>query len=114
MADRVRKALHMLPITESTRERLEALFAPEDRAEAERLLAEECSGNLPFCEDATPESAERIRYAVLKLSRGSLDELRRAIAEAQMDWRDVLMAAGFGCEVEAHLRWHPRNGPDSA
>lgn len=97
----------MVPLSPETEERLRAVFAPGLWAEAARLLVEECGDNLPFCERATPESAERIRYAVLKLSRGDLAECRRVVREAQIDWRDVLMAAGFGEDVSAHLNWRP-------
>ncbi len=38
---------------------------------------------------------------------GQLDKLEEAIKLAQIDWRDLLMAAGFGHDVEAHLKWLP-------
>ncbi len=50
---------------------------------------------------------ERIRFAVLKLSEGNMDKLIQAIELAQAGWRDVLMASGFGEDVEAHNRWSP-------
>ncbi len=97
----------MVPLSPGTERRVRAVFAPALWVEVARLLAEECGDNLPFCETATPESAERIRYAVLKLSCGDPHECRRLVREAQMDWRDVLMAAGFGEDVSAHLLWDP-------
>lgn len=48
---------------------------------------------------------ERIRFAALKLSRGNPHKLLRAIEEARMDWRDLLMAAGFGTDENAHEIW---------
>ena len=36
------------PLSPQTRRRLELVFAPPDRAAAERLLVEECGNNLPF------------------------------------------------------------------
>jgi hypothetical protein len=41
----------------------------------------------------------------LKLSEGNLDKLNRAVALAKTDWRDLLMAAGFGEDIKAHLAW---------
>jgi len=69
------------------------------------VLARECGTNLPFCEACTGEQLERVRFAVLKLSGGDLDKLRRTVHDAQRDWRDVLMAAGFGHVLEAHRQW---------
>ena len=47
---------------------------------------------------------ERVRFAVLKISNGDIGELREAVRHAQIDWRDVLVAAGFG-ERLAHREW---------
>lgn len=50
---------------------------------------------------------ERVRFAALKLSTGSLAGLRRAVELAKLDARDLLMAAGFGHDVRAHEAWFP-------
>lgn len=97
-------------LSAETARRVDALFLGAERASVIELLSRECGANLPFCEDATPESSERIRFAVLKLSGGAMDELRRAIETAKQDWRDVLVAAGFGESVQAHKKWEPRPG----
>jgi hypothetical protein len=94
-------------LSEATWERLRKLFPPQQQEEAARLLADECGNNLPFCEDFGPVGLERIRFAVLKLSGGNIEELRTAIKDAQTDWRDVLMWAGFGESVTAHESWSP-------
>ena len=83
------------------------MFSSDEQEAAIRLIEEDCGANLPFCESATPESAERIRFAALKLSRGDLGELRSIAEQASIDWRDVLVWAGFGDDVEAHRRWWP-------
>ncbi len=64
------------------------------------------------CEESiagVPEmcSLDRIRLAVLKVSGGALDSLARAVALAQVDFRDALVAAGFADDVQAHLAWWP-------
>ena len=50
---------------------------------------------------------ERIRFSVLKLIEGKIDKLISAIELAQIDWRDLLMAAGFGYDTDAHNKWIP-------
>lgn len=94
-------------LSEATQERVRSLFDGQDLAQARDLLIDECADNLPFCEEATPTSSERIRFAVLKMSAGDLDRLVDAIALAQVDWRDVLVAAGFGDDPQAHNDWWP-------
>ncbi|MAE67902.1 MAG: hypothetical protein CMJ18_26920 [Phycisphaeraceae bacterium] len=96
-----------VPLSPRTTSRLRALFADEDRAEAERLLVEDCGDNLPFCEGSNASSLERIRFAVLKLSDGELPKLIEAIVLAQTDWRDLLVVAGFANDIHAHDSWHP-------
>lgn len=83
------------------------LFAPADRAVAELLLMEECGNNLPFLEKLDQFKLERFRFAAMKLSRGRVDDLRRAIESAKQHWRDMLMAAGFGEDENEHERWWP-------
>ena len=84
------------------------LFEGAALRDVSELLADECADNLPFHDDATPESLERIRYACLKLSDGLPGKLLDAIQEAQIDWRDVLMTAGFGHDTRAHASWWPQ------
>ncbi len=43
----------------------------------------------------TPHSFERICGATLIVADGDLDRLLRAVYDAEMDWRDVLVAAGL-------------------
>jgi hypothetical protein len=93
------------PLSFETTRRLEQVFPPQLRADAALLLAGECGWNLPFCENATPTSLERIRFAALKLSNGTMSGLLAAIQVAQIDWRDLLVAAGFADDVNTHVRW---------
>ena len=97
----------MPPLSPKTLRHVHTLFAEPDRAQAIRLLTDECGNNIPFCEKSTSEQLERIRFAALKLSNGSLDQLRSAIDLARIDWRDLLMAAGFGNNIHAHQSWQP-------
>src|SRR5688572_13262079 len=97
----------MIPLSATVRRRLDALFAEPARTEAAELLERECGDGLPMTNHADLDFYERIRLAVLKLSNGNLDTLRRQIEEAHFDWRDVLVDAGFGSDVEAHHKWMP-------
>jgi hypothetical protein len=97
----------MVPLTDATWQKIRALF-PETQHEAvARLLESRCGSNLPLCQNTTPERSERIRFAVLKLSQGSLAQLQAAVDLANADWRDILVAAGFGHDITAHRRWFP-------
>jgi hypothetical protein len=96
------------PLTEGTQARLAILFpSGPAREEAAWLLVEECGNDLPFLEKLDPAGLERCRFAALKLSGGSLVRLREAVDLAKTDWRDLLMAAGFGDDVHAHQSWTP-------
>lgn len=97
----------MVELSPGTVERLNRVFRPELREDAARMLAEECGDSLPFHEDADPKRCERVRFAVIKLSGGDLTGLQRWIDDANVDWRNVLMDAGFGFDPEAHMDWRP-------
>ena len=96
-----------VPLSLATLSRLKALFSPPEQAEAEQLLVELCGSNLPLCEHYDAISLERLRFAALKLSGGRLAELYSAVEMANTDWRDLLVAAGFADDVEAHKSWFP-------
>ena len=50
---------------------------------------------------------DRIRLAAIKLSNGVYAKLVEAVSLANTDWRDLLMAAGFGYDIDAHNKWVP-------
>jgi hypothetical protein len=97
----------MIEISSPTRDHVQRLFSREQWSLVEELLRTRCGDNLPFVESDAKGLAQRIRFAVLKLSGGDLDRLYQAVDEAAVDWRDILMAAGFGNDARAHLRWKP-------
>ena len=43
-----------------------------------------------------------MRFAALKTSRGTIEGLKAAIALGNLDFRDLLMSAGFGYEVKSY------------
>ncbi len=97
----------MIELSEPTAKLVWRMFEKTDWQEASSLLERECSDNLPLVRqwNPTPESMERLRFAALKLSDGKLEKLHSALALAKTDWRDLLMAAGFGHQLDAHKLW---------
>jgi hypothetical protein len=93
-------------LSPQTKERVELLFRPEDQLQATGLLDLQCGYNLPGFKHASEHEFERIRFAALKLSDGNLSKLRQAVELAQLDFRDLLMSAGFG-DVTGYERWRP-------
>lgn len=97
----------MIPLTDDTKYRVRRLFSHADQPRAEAMLLNTCGDTLPGVKSDNWAMAERIRFAVLKLSKGNLAELERNIKEAHIDWRDVLVAADFAERVDAHKEWVP-------
>lgn len=69
-------------------------FPAAQRDVVEKILDQECGRTIPFCREATPPELEHIRLCVLRLSKGDIAELRKWIDLANVDQRDVLLAAG--------------------
>jgi hypothetical protein len=94
-------------LSTETEKRISLLFPPNEWQLVRTVLYEECGNNLPFLEKLDERKLERFQFAALKLSEGKLDKLNHAIALAKADWRDLLMAAGFGEDIDAHKSWLP-------
>lgn len=88
-----------------TLRRIDILFSAETREAAKTLLYEQCGNNLPGVSQTNTNEMERLRVAALKYSDGDLSKLESAIKLAQRDYRDLLMAAGFGHDVHAYQTW---------
>ena len=95
------------PLSEDAEVRIARLFGYDEAPRVRALLLERCGHNLPFLDKLDSAGMDRFRFAVLKLSEGRFDKLERALREAETDWRDLLMAAGFGHDVHAHRSWMP-------
>ena len=50
-------------------------------------------------------TSERIQIAAIRCADGALTRLAGAVDQANRDWRDLLMGAGFGHDIKAHLKW---------
>jgi hypothetical protein len=68
-------------------------FAPDDWVEATDIIQHVV---LPLIDQANRRTERaRVQLAMIKISEGSIPELRRAARVAAIDWRDVLVAAGL-------------------
>ena len=95
----------MAKLSDATLDKVHRLFPSSDWVEVVSLLENECTDNLPFYKEITdPTRYERVQFAVLKVSEGSLPRLRHVVDRAKQDWRGVLMRAGFG-DLLAHTQW---------
>jgi hypothetical protein len=94
-------------LSEGTKELIARLFAPSDRQEAAVLLSEKCGFNLSGTRGWPERGFERIQFAAIKVSGGTLAGLATAVQLANVDWRDLLVAAGFAHDPTAHKSWSP-------
>jgi hypothetical protein len=94
-----------LVISEKTRSLVARMFPLTEHETVVDLLETRCGAELPLMSGDMSPLLERIRFAVLKLADGSLPALKRALALATSDWRDVLVAAGFADSLSAHEIW---------
>ena len=97
-------AIAPIALSEAAEQRLQLVFAPEERREARRMLVYECGAGIEQW-GSDPAAYDRLRFAAMKASFGRIEGLRRAIAIAQTDWRDLFMEAGFGHDAREHERW---------
>lgn len=96
----------MIALSKGTEILIEAVFRKEaEIVSAKASLMYECAENIPFCKSNDSLKMERIRFAAIKVSDGSLIKLNSAIQQAKTDWRDLLVAAGFANDIDAHTKW---------
>jgi len=97
-----------IPLSDRTTNVLETLIKEPLRTRVRKILVNEVGKTVPFCSGETPEGMDRIRFAVIKLTAEDVEKLDYAVKEAQTDWRDLLMAAGFGYSAKEHDRWYEK------
>ena len=83
-------------ITDLVQDLINYFFDEADREEALFYLSQ-------IAEEV--QSSERIQIAAIRWTGGSLMKLASAVDQANWDWRDLLMGAGFGHDTKAHLEW---------
>jgi hypothetical protein len=92
-------------LSATTIELIEKIFPPDQQNEVTNILLCKCGNNLLDHENDDEHELERVRFAVLKMSKGDIERLRRAVKLAQEDWRDAFLAAGFEVSTTAHKVW---------
>ena len=97
-----------MPLTPRIQAAIQILFRPEEQAQVAELLDRDCGAGLPLMGVGKEDEVERVQLAVLKCGKGTLEGTLNAVVLAQKDWRDVLVAAGFGGDAAAHLGWDPK------
>jgi hypothetical protein len=97
-----------IALSERTQKLIAKLFSRSDGVVISDLLYRAVSSNIPCFENANSEDMERIRFAILKLTKQAPLNLAVGIHLAQTDWRDLLMSAGFGHDASEHISWYDK------
>ena len=92
-------------LSEKTSKVIQKMFPSEQREEVRQLLMNACGNDLSGFPNSDSEQLEMIHLAVLKLSKGHVDELPLIIIEGQEDWRDLLLASHFAGPTYGHIEW---------
>lgn len=91
------------PLSNRLLDIIRALFSEDNYDVAKSLLHEFCNEEVA----SDPALLERIRTAALKSCKGSVERLADCIELAHLDWRDLLVGAGFADEPDSHKNWFP-------
>jgi hypothetical protein len=95
----------MLGLTRDTRQLIDILFGnPHEREIIEETLKTKCAENISFRKNRSSESFERIHFAIIKLLHEG-ENLEDLVKQANTDWRDLLVNAGFGNDLKEHNTW---------
>ena len=90
-----------------TRELISRGCPTEHRADISNLLENSCSHNLPGVSSSQGwgELVDRIQLAAIRGSEWNIENIKRSVALANRDWRDLLVSAGFANDPSAHIHW---------
>ena len=91
------------PLTGITKAHLDVMFTLEERDDAEALLLMITSRNATQMVGRD----DRCRIAALKWCGGDVLRLCDAVDLYFLDYRDLLMQAGFGSDLDIHKYWCP-------
>jgi hypothetical protein len=95
----------MSELSPNTEYLVHTLYKSREAKEIGDILEIDCGTESLGCDGWTPVQMERIRFAVLKLAIESDSGLDAALNLVSRDWRDLLMSAGFGDDLNAHVKW---------
>jgi hypothetical protein len=80
-------------LTAAVVEEISNQFPAAQHDVVKEILDKECGRTIPLCREATAQELEYIRLCVLRLCKGNISELRKWVELANIDQRDVLLAA---------------------
>ena len=90
-----------------TAELVDARCPAPQRKDIRELLSTQCAERLPLV-DSTPEwlaLIDRVQLSTLRGSSWDFARISAKVAQANVDWRDSLLRAGFGSSLAAHRAW---------
>ena len=87
------------------RQLVEKQCPPEMRAEVLDLLNDKCTASAFHIRDTAAQLLERIQMAIIRKSDWNPQFMATTIERDSVDFRDLLMARGFGHDTEAHIDW---------
>ena len=92
-------------LSQRTLQAIEILYPLTEREVVREILESECSKTKLGCAGWSTSQMERIWFAVLKLGSEAPGTFLDAVELARTDWRDLLMAANFGEDINLHKKW---------
>ena len=96
----------MSNISQNTIKLVDILFSKEKNSEVIECLEEYCQFLRSY---EMKENLDRLCFAILKLSiirgKGHINKFHKAIELGKTDYRDLLVSAGFGNDVNIHKKW---------
>ena len=99
----------MITLSEETTDLITVLFSDTNQQEIKDTLVDCCDY---LTSSGLKEDMDRICFAILKLSvtrkKGRINRFHKAIDLARLDYRDLLVDAGFGNDVKIHEKWADR------
>jgi hypothetical protein len=97
----------MAALSKDSLAHLRSMFRSHDWPLATAALESGFDMDLPSADGASFPLLDRLHAAAIRFSGGDLGRLDQAIELARIDWRDLLVAAGFADEDGPH-DWQPR------
>lgn len=84
-----------VPLSERTEQLVQKMFPLEEQMEVRQLLINQCGNNIDAHKYKDKYELEFLRFSVLKVSKGDMKKMHRAIKIANEDFRDIYAESGF-------------------
>ena len=89
------------------------LFASSESERIKAVLGGLLVEAIPLAPSSS-QGIERIDFSIIKIAAADIGALSRAVELAKLDWRNLLMEAGFAQSVDRHNQWYERVMRDHA